>query len=124
MKNKGMSQSALFTARRLLVLLSCSVVASSMVSGALLAFFRPETATKTWQRTLTFADRVAYQRAIEEVYWRDRIWPKDHLNPKPLLSEVMSAQQIEKRYKIICATRTHWKPTGRSRLLPSSCKPR
>ena len=27
-------------------------------------------------RTLTFADRVAYQRAIEEVYWRHRIWPK------------------------------------------------
>src|SRR6266853_3451913 len=25
-------------------------------------------------RTLTFADRVAYQRAIEEVYWRHRIW--------------------------------------------------
>ncbi len=28
------------------------------------------------QRTLTFAERVAYQRAIEEVYWRHRIWPK------------------------------------------------
>jgi hypothetical protein len=27
-------------------------------------------------RTLTFADRVAYQRAIEEVYWHHRIWPE------------------------------------------------
>jgi hypothetical protein len=27
------------------------------------------------QRTLTFEERVAYQRAIEEVYWRNRIWP-------------------------------------------------
>src|SRR5260370_29602875 len=27
-------------------------------------------------QTLTFADRVAYQRAIDEVYWQHRIWPK------------------------------------------------
>ena len=27
-------------------------------------------------KALTFEDRVAYQRAIEEVYWRHRIWPK------------------------------------------------
>ena len=27
-------------------------------------------------RSLSFADRVAYQRAIEEVYWRHRIWPR------------------------------------------------
>ena len=25
---------------------------------------------------LTFAERVTYQRAIEDVYWRHRIWPK------------------------------------------------
>jgi hypothetical protein len=29
------------------------------------------------RRVLTFADRVAYQRAIEEVYWHHRIWPKE-----------------------------------------------
>src|SRR6266487_3617457 len=33
--------------------------------------------------TLTFAERVAYQRAIQDVYWRHRIWPK--ANPKPSL---------------------------------------
>jgi hypothetical protein len=27
-------------------------------------------------RTLTFTERVAYQRAIEEVYWQHRIWPQ------------------------------------------------
>src|SRR5436309_2911487 len=48
-------------------------------------------------RTLTFADRVAYQRAIEDVYWRHRIWPKENAQPKPSLDEVMSAQQIEKK---------------------------
>src|SRR6266404_8891245 len=28
-------------------------------------------------RTLSFAERVAYQRAIEDVYWHHRIWPKE-----------------------------------------------
>src|SRR4029077_16132001 len=48
-------------------------------------------------RTLTFADRVAHQRAIEEVYWRHRIWPKANTEPKPPLDEVMSQGQIEKK---------------------------
>ena len=48
-------------------------------------------------RALTFAERVAYQRAIEEVYWRHRIWPKENLNPKPSLDAVMSQAQLEKK---------------------------
>src|SRR5947209_14308195 len=48
-------------------------------------------------RTLTFADRVAYQRAIEEVYWQHRIWPKANAGPKPPLNKVMSQAQIEKK---------------------------
>jgi N-acetylneuraminic acid mutarotase len=46
---------------------------------------------------LTFADRVAYQRAIEEIYWQHRIWPKERPDPKPSLDEVMSQAQIEKK---------------------------
>jgi N-acetylneuraminic acid mutarotase len=46
-------------------------------------------------RTLTFADRVTYQRAIEEVYWRHRIWPAANASPKPPLDKVMSQAQIE-----------------------------
>src|SRR5438128_1906287 len=49
------------------------------------------------QRTLTFAERVAYQRAIEEVYWRHRIWPKERPDPKPSLDAVMSNAQVEKK---------------------------
>ena len=67
------------------------------MSGTLLAFFRPEASTKVSQRTLTFAERVAYQRAIEEVYWRHRIWPKERPDPKPSLDAVMSQAQIEKK---------------------------
>ena len=68
-----------------------------MVSGALLAFFRPEAPSMASQRTLTFAERVAYQRAIEEVYWRHRIWPKERPDPKPSLDAVMSQAQLEKK---------------------------
>ena len=47
--------------------------------------------------TLTFAERVAYQRAIEDVYWRNRIWPKANASPKPPLDKAMSQAQIEKK---------------------------
>jgi len=48
-------------------------------------------------RTLTFADRVAYQRAIEDVYWRHRIWPEANPNPKPPLDKVMSQAEIQNK---------------------------
>ena len=68
-----------------------------MLSGALLAFLHPESTSTVSHRTLTFADRVAYQRAIEEVYWRHRIWPKANAGPKPPLDRVMSHEAIEKK---------------------------
>ena len=49
------------------------------------------------KQTLTFADRVAYQRAIEEVYWRHRIWPKANAGAKPPLDRVMPHEAIEKK---------------------------
>ena len=48
-------------------------------------------------RALSFAERVAYQRAIEDVYWGHRIWPKQNPDPKPSLDAVMSQAQLEKR---------------------------
>src|SRR5207253_6915927 len=48
-------------------------------------------------RTLTFTERVAYQRAIENVYWRHRIWPKERPDPKPSLDAVLSQAQLEKK---------------------------
>jgi hypothetical protein len=48
-------------------------------------------------RTLTFAERVTYQRAIEEVYWRHRIWPKERPDAKPPLDAVMTQAQLEKK---------------------------
>jgi N-acetylneuraminic acid mutarotase len=51
-------------------------------------------------RTLTFVERVAYQRAIEDVYWRHRIWPRsrgERPDAKPSLNAVMSQAQLEKK---------------------------
>src|SRR5881397_200542 len=47
--------------------------------------------------SLSFAERVAYQRAIEDVYWRHRIWPRERPDPKPALDSVMSQAQLEKK---------------------------
>src|SRR5947207_1522614 len=67
-----------------------------LVAGTVMAFFGPQ-ATKVSPRTLSFAERVSYQRAIEDVYWRHRIWPKENPNPKSSLDAVMSQAQLEKK---------------------------
>jgi hypothetical protein len=68
------------------------------------------------QRTPTFAERVSYQRAIEEVYWRHRIWPRkggERPDPKPSLDAVMSQAQLENKVADYLrksqALEDHWK---------------
>jgi N-acetylneuraminic acid mutarotase len=71
-----------------------------LVVATLLSFFRAEAPAKLSHRTISFEERVAYQRAIEEVYWRHRIWPRDggeRPDLKPSLDEVMSQAQLEKK---------------------------
>src|SRR5437016_6702962 len=93
---KSTSQSAFFSPRTFMALLLCAATCS-IVTGTLLAFFHPEAPTKVSYRTLTFAERVACQRAIEDVYWRHRIWPTPRPDPKPALDAVMSQAQLEKK---------------------------
>src|SRR5437762_2889838 len=65
--------------------------------GGKLAFSRTQT-QEQFRRTLTFAERVAYQYAIEEVYWRHRIWPRsggENSRRKPTLDVVISREQVE-----------------------------
>ena len=74
-------------------------VAATLLSCLLLVAlsFSDKAASSSGQsKTLGFADRVAYQRAIEEVYWRHRIWPES-ADPKPSLNDVMSQAQLEKK---------------------------
>jgi len=48
---------------------------------------------------LTLADRVNAQKAIEQVYWSHRIWPKENPGPKPPLSEVLPDTAIGAKVK-------------------------
>jgi hypothetical protein len=50
-------------------------------------------------RDLTFEDRVKAQKAIEQVYWNHRIWPKENPGPKPPLSAVMPDTSIRTKVK-------------------------
>jgi N-acetylneuraminic acid mutarotase len=61
------------------------------------AFFQSDARAKFSRQTLSFAERVAYQHAIEDVYWRHRIWPKEQPGPKPSLDAVMSRAQLERK---------------------------
>jgi hypothetical protein len=96
MKTKTCSRSGFLGSRGLLILLLCAG-ASSILAGTLVAFLRPDVPAKISNTTFTFADRVAYQHAIEEVYWRHRIWPQERPDPKPSLDSVMPQAQLEKK---------------------------
>src|SRR5204862_3044609 len=80
-----------------LALLLC-VAACSVGTGTLLAFLGAEGPSNVSQRTLTFAERVAYQSAIEDVYWRHRIWPDTNPGPKPPLEKF---KQVQEAYEVL-----------------------
>ena len=96
MKTKPTPESAFFSLRALLITLVC---AACILTGTLPAFVRSDTSNSFHpaRAGLTFAERVAYQRAIEEVYWRHRIWPNGRSDPKPSLDAVMSQAQLENK---------------------------
>jgi hypothetical protein len=86
----------------------CAVTACLVLAGKLpatagkLALLHPEPTKVSYPAAagLTFAERVAYQRTIEDVYWRHRIWPRnsgENPNPKPSLDAVMSQAQLEEK---------------------------
>ena len=97
---------AFFNSQRFLIILFCCAVvaftfglpATNKWPGLLWQSSSPDKLVEATgdTKTLTFAQRVAYQRAIEEVYWRHRIWPKERPDPKPSLDAVMSQAQIGK----------------------------
>ena len=80
------------------VLLS-AVAAMPLFSPALVALslFGKAAWSPIQTKTLTFAERVNYQRAIEQVYWRHRIWPKENGKLKPSLDAATSQADIKKK---------------------------
>ncbi len=97
MKKNYATEFTFLNLRVLLTLVLWTTGVGLMATGTLLAFFRSEANSKPPETTLTFAERVAYQRAVEEVYWRHRIWPKERPDPKPSLDVVISQRQLEKK---------------------------
>src|SRR3954467_13738525 len=77
---------------RLVFAATCSILCATVLGPS-----QSRGPTNPSQRTLTFAERVAYQRGIEDVYWRHRIWPKERPDHKPSLDAVMSQAQLEKK---------------------------
>ncbi len=86
--------------RALTLFLVCSGSACLLGTGAPTTSGQAFSYTQAPERlrtTLTFGERVAYQYAIEEVYWRHRIWPKENRAPKPLLDAIVSRREIERK---------------------------
>src|SRR5882762_7637936 len=84
--------------------LSFGFIGAGVAVNSSNGWHKPAQATAVYNRAtnipvqpgvLTFAERVAYQRAIEDVYWRHRIWPKERPDPKPSLDAVMTQAQLE-----------------------------
>src|SRR5438552_12072762 len=104
MKKTSSAQSAFLGQRALLVVLFSAATACFILipirSG--LAFLHPQAPSNASQGTLTFEERVSYQRAIEDVYWRHRIWPRnrgERPDAKPSLDAVISQAQLEEKVK-------------------------
>src|ERR1043166_8421340 len=95
--HRSLGEGGFFNLRASIAVLVCAAAIASVLSATLFAFFRPEASSKVSQRTLSFAERVTYQRAIEEVYWRHRIWPTERRDPKPSFDAVISQAQVEKK---------------------------
>jgi N-acetylneuraminic acid mutarotase len=86
-----------FFSPRVVIALVISIATCSILTVPLLAFLHPQAPSNASQRTLSLEERVSYQRAIEDVYWRHRVWPKERKDPKPSLDAVMSQAQLEKK---------------------------
>jgi N-acetylneuraminic acid mutarotase len=99
MQKKSISSLAFFNPKALTLVVFCTAACSAL-AGTLLAFVRsqtPATVSHPAVAGLTFEERVSYQRAIEGVYWRHRIWPRERPDPKPSLDAVMSQAQIARK---------------------------
>src|SRR5437879_12168600 len=96
MQKRSAARSA-FLSPRVAIALPLCAAASLLITGTLLGFLHSEATPKISQRTLTFQERVAYQRPIEDVYWRHRISPTQRPHPKPSLDALMSQAQPEKQ---------------------------
>ena len=55
---------------------------------------RAATSSNIKTNALSMEDMIACQRAIDEVYYRHRIWPKENTTPKPSFQEVVTEEVL------------------------------
>ncbi len=79
----------------LIVCVTCAV--PCLLRTRTLSAFSDERGSDTLHWTITFAERVTFQRAIEEVYWRYRIWPKENPWPRPPFETIISKHALEQK---------------------------
>jgi N-acetylneuraminic acid mutarotase len=97
MKTKSNISAYIISSAAWAVFLSAGFITLALAVNSPNGWHKPAVATVVYNGTLTFAERVVYQRIIEDVYWRHRIWPRENPNPKPSLDAVMSEVQLEKK---------------------------
>jgi len=71
------------------------VIRGPVAAGVIVCAVLSSTPAST--RSLSLEERVAAQRAIEQVYWNHRIWPKENPGPKPALDAVLPDAQLRAR---------------------------
>ena len=106
MKTKSNINGHIIRSAAYAVFLSVAFIAASSAFDSPNAWDKSASATGGYEtmaqspsqpRAFSFVDRVLFQRAIEDVYWRHRIWPKENPDPKPALDAVMSQAQLQKK---------------------------
>ena len=106
MKTKSKISGYIIRSAAYAVFLSVAFIAASSAFDSPNRWYKSAVATVAYgstvkspsqPRAFSFADRVAFQRAIEDVYWRHRIWPKENPDPKPSLDAVMTQAQLENK---------------------------
>src|SRR5206468_6881403 len=95
MKTKSKSSGHIIRSAAYAVFLLVAFIAFSSAFQAPNKWYKSAVATGGYEstaksqsqpRALSFAERVAFQRAIEDVYWHHRIWPRsrgENPDPKP-----------------------------------------
>lgn len=95
-----------------------SISLTFLVMGALAGL--PLSASGTGaEHELTFEERVACQTAIEEVYFRHRLWPQDNPGPKPTFAAAVAKAAITRKVEDALAMSVALIKRYRSPITPS-----
>src|SRR4029450_6857445 len=88
------------------------VVAALLLSATAAPKALTREAVESGLSTISFETRLASQRAIEEVYWKHRIWPAENPKPKPALEAVMPLEairaKVEDNLRLSNALEAYW----------------